>query len=66
MVNIQDLSDNSYDIGMVSGVLRGVELTPNLLPNQKEAISDARKAILRIEERNKKLIESITWPATTG
>lgn len=52
-----ELIDNAWDIGLVSGVLQGVELTTTLLPNQKEAIADARKAIKRIEERNQKAIE---------
>jgi hypothetical protein len=52
-MNLKELTDNAYDIGMVSGVLQGIELTPTLLPNQKEAIADARKAIERIEQRNK-------------
>lgn len=55
--NVQELSDNAWDIGIVSGVLQGVELTPTLLPNQKEAIADAIKAIKRIQERNHRLVK---------
>lgn len=54
-----DLAENAYDIGTISGVLKGIELTPTLLPNQKEAIASARKAIERIESRNKAAIEAI-------
>ena len=52
-----ELLDNSWDIGTVSGVLQGIELTTTLLPNQKEAIASARKAIERIQERNQKALE---------
>ena len=59
---IQELSDNAWDIGMVSGVLQGIELTTTLLPNQKEAISAAREAIKRVEERTQKMVEELTKP----
>ena len=55
-MTLKDFSDNAWDIGMVSGVLRGIELTPALLPNQQEAIKDAIEAINRIQERNKQQI----------
>ena len=58
-MDIQQLSDNAWDIGTVSGVLQGIELTPTLLPNQKEAIASARKAIKRIAERNQSAIEAL-------
>lgn len=48
----KELNDNARDIGAVSGILLGIELTPTLLPNQKEAIAAARKAISRIQDRN--------------
>ena len=54
-----ELLDNSWDIGTVSGVLQGIELTTTLLPNQKEAIATARKAIERIQERNQKALEKL-------
>ena len=63
-MKLHELSDNSWDIGMVSGVLQGIALTPSLLPNQKEAIADARKAIERIQTRNQKEIVAITNPLT--
>ena len=59
ILKLQDLLDNSWDAGLVSGVLMGIELTPSLLPNQKEAIANARKAIERICERNQKLVEEL-------
>ena len=55
-----ELMDNSWDIGIVSGVLQGIELTPTLLPNQKKAIAEARKAMERIKERNKKATQEFT------
>lgn len=58
-MTIQELSENSWDIGTVSGVLQGLELTTTLLTNQKEAIALARQAIERIGERNKKAIENL-------
>ncbi len=65
MYSITTLSDNAWDIGTVSGVLQGIELTPTLLPNQKEAIASARNAIKRIEDRNKASIEAlISRPVT--
>lgn len=51
-----ELLENAWDIGMISGVLQGIELTPTLLTNQKEAIADARRAIRRIDERNRALV----------
>jgi len=61
-VSTQELADNSWDIGIVSGVLQGIECTPTLLPNQKEAIADARKAIKRIESRNSRLVVMAVKP----
>ncbi len=55
---LKELVDNSHDIGCVSGVLRGIELTPTLIPNQKDAIAEARKAIDRIEKRNIESVEA--------
>lgn len=57
-MNLQELSDNAFDIGTISGVLRGIELTQTLLPNQKQAIADARKALERIEARNKRQMQT--------
>ncbi len=56
-MTIKDVSDNAYDIGMVEGVLHGIELTATLLPNQKEAIVAALKAIYRIGERHQHAVE---------
>ena len=63
-----ELFDNSWDIGTISGVLQGIELTTTLLPNQKEAIANARKAIERIQERNQKALEKLahTNPPNAG
>lgn len=58
-MDIQQLFYNAWDIGTVSGVLQGIELTPTLLPNQKEAIASARKAIERIGERNRIAVEAL-------
>ena len=59
-VGIKELSDNAWDIGSVSGVLQGIALTPTLLPNQKEAIASALKAINGIGERNRMLVLAAT------
>ena len=56
-MKIKELLDNSWDIGLASGVLQGIELTPTLLPNQKEAIADARKALDRVAKRNQAALE---------
>lgn len=67
--DLMKLADNAWDIGTVSGVLQGIEMTPILLPNQKEAIASARKAIERIEARNKRAVEAIThgeWSPKEG
>lgn len=58
MSKLKELTENAHDIGTVQGVLQGIELTPSLLPNQKEAIADAKKAMERIAERNRK---SVWW-----
>lgn len=65
---LRDLSDNAGDIGLVSGVLHGISLTPTLLPNQKDALAKAREAIERIRERNRATIISISEAgiATSG
>ena len=55
----QELVENSYDVGTVSGVLQGIELSPSLLPNQKEAILYARQAVGRIEQRNKTWLKEL-------
>lgn len=54
---LTELFSNAWDIGLVCGVLQGIELTPTLLPKQKDAIADALKAMKRIEERNQMAIE---------
>ena len=59
LAKVRELSDNAWDIGIVSGVLQGIALTSTLLPNQREAITDARKAIKRIEERNQRLVVKV-------
>ncbi len=59
-MTITEFSDNAWDIGTVSGVLQGIELTTSLLPNQKEAIASARKAIERIQKRNH--AEMVSFP----
>ena len=63
-MTITDLSDNAWDIGMVSGVLRGIALTPTLLPNQREAIEKATEAIERIASHNQNAVTvlSLTQP----
>ena len=53
----KELFNNSWDIGLASGVLQGIELTQTLLPNQKKAIADARKALERVAERNQAALE---------
>ena len=56
-MKIKELLDNSWDIGLATGVLQGIELTPSLLPNQKQAIADARKALERVAKRNQDALE---------
>lgn len=56
-MSIQEISDNAWDIGTVSGVLQGIALTAGLLDKQKEAIAIAIKAIGRIEDRNQRMVE---------
>lgn len=55
-MTLQELYENAWDIGEVSGVLQGIELVATLLPNQKNAIANARQAMQRIGERNKKAV----------
>lgn len=55
-MSIQEVSEGARDIGFVSGVLAGIELTVNLLPSQREAVAMAREAVFRIEERHKSAV----------
>lgn len=57
MTTVQELSDNAWDIGVVSGVLEGIKLTPALLPKQIEAIDDALKAAARMSKRNRRWMD---------
>lgn len=55
-MSINELLENSQDIGLACGVLEGIELTPTLLPHQKEAIARALKALERVANRNQAAI----------
>jgi len=57
---VQNLLDNAWDAGLVSGVLSGIEFTPSLLPNQKSAIGEAQKAIERVIERNQRMLVALS------
>ncbi len=60
-MSIQEVSEGARDIGFVSGVLSGIELTVNLLPSQREAVAMAREAVSRIEGRHQAAVLAFSF-----